>query len=171
MSPLNYKSALTSDVWKNHWWLFSNWSSFPTACANVTRDTQHKGNLCLANSLIYCAHWSSIKYISATLSLSKIIQTVTLKLTLTQCNLGSYKTEYIGVYEGQNIKYFGYCLVFNHEIHQKVWIYVYLQFKNEFSSESPFNDKLMIVLLSCFLLKIAIIVDMFKCCLIAILWR
>ena len=53
-------------------------------------------NLCLANSLIYCAHWSSI---CLPLSLSKIIQTVTLKLTLIQCNLGNYRTACIGVYQ------------------------------------------------------------------------
>ena len=51
---------------------------------------------------------------------------------LTQCNLDSYKTVYIGVYEGQNLKYFGYCFVLNREIHQKVLIYVYLQFNSEF---------------------------------------
>ena len=51
---------------------------------------------------------------------------------MTQCNLGSFKQRIFGVYEGQNLKYFGYCLVLNHEIHQKVLIYVYLQFKSEF---------------------------------------
>ena len=55
------------------------------------------------------------------------------------------KQRIIGVYEGQNLKYFGYCLALNREIHQKVLIYVYLQFKNEFKevkigiSESPFK--------------------------------
>ena len=109
MPPLNSKSALTSDVWQNSSVIISN------------GDAQHKGNLCLANSLIYCAHWSSI-IMSATSSI-KIIQTVILKLTLTLCNLVSYKTAYIGVYEGQNHKYFGYCLFL---------IYVHLQFKSEF---------------------------------------
>ena len=46
---------------------------------------------------------------------------MTLKLTLTfvikQCI-------YIGVFEGQNLKFFGYCLVLNCEIHQKVFIHV-----------------------------------------------
>ena len=44
---LNYKiGRLTSDVWKK-------WSSFPTARTNVTRNTQHKGKLCLANSFYH----------------------------------------------------------------------------------------------------------------------
>ena len=53
----------------------------------------------------------------------------------------------IAVYEGQNIKYFGYFMVLNREIHQKVLIYVYRQFKSEFKEnifgfdipESPFK--------------------------------
>ena len=34
------------------------------------------------------------------------------------------------VFEGYNLKYFWCCLVFNSEIHQKVFIYGYLQFKS-----------------------------------------
>ena len=39
---------------------------------------------------------------------------------------------FIGVNEGQILKYVGFCLILNHEIRQKVLIYVYLQFKSEF---------------------------------------
>ena len=62
-----------------------------------------------------------------------------------------YKTLYIGVFEGHNFKYFGHCLVLNCEIHQKVFIFIYvnLQFKSELKendfvvaiSESPLRYK------------------------------
>ena len=36
------------------------------------------------------------------------------------------------VFGGKNLEYFRYCLVLNCDIHKKVFIYVYLQFKSQF---------------------------------------
>ena len=68
---------------------------------------------------------------------------MTLKLSLTQCNLGSYKTAYFGDYKTLNI------LVLNCKIHLKVLIYVNLQFKSEFKenylASTSLNIPLMLV--------------------------
>ena len=75
-------------------YIFLKLSPVPTAHMNVTRDTQHAGNMCLANTLIKCKYATISLYIS---------QPVTPKLTLIRCNLGGYKTAYIGVFKGQNL--------------------------------------------------------------------
>ena len=126
MPLLNYKSVLIPMFEHNHRWFFFKLIIISNRPYERNSRSQHTGNLCLASGLIYCAHRSSIYVCHYDLE--------TLTWTLTQCHLGGYKTEYIGVFERQtlNISGIAYCLVLNCEIHQKLFIYVYLQFKSEF---------------------------------------
>ena len=63
MPLLNYKSALTSNIWKKtNQSFFSIWSSFPTARTNVTHDTQHKGNLCVSQTAWFIVHIDQVYF-------------------------------------------------------------------------------------------------------------
>ena len=69
------------------------------------------------------------------LSLSKIIQTVTLKVTLTQCNLGSYKTAYIGVSKDKTFKIFRVLLGFKLWHSPEGFFKLYVTFNSQVNSK------------------------------------
>ena len=65
MPTLNYNQHWLPMFEKNHQWTYD-------CCqrTNVTRNTQHIGNLCLIYSVIHCSHWSNIHYMFTTIPLN-----------------------------------------------------------------------------------------------------